>query len=172
VALLNTICTAQQELLTSSRHEPSAAISPASAEYFKVFATVWHSDYRGAKGRRKLVTKHWWRTRTDPFAQSWSLVEGWLAAEPSIGAKELLMRLTKQLPDLYPTGAQLRTLRRVKTWRAERARQLVFGATAEQKGNFAVYTRNAGWRSASVTPIAQGTRCAHLLTRTNEKTKH
>jgi hypothetical protein len=144
VALLNTIRTAQQELLASSSHGPSVAISPASPEYFNVFATVWHSDYRGAKGRRKMVAKHWWRSRTDPFAHSWPLVEGWLAAEPSIGAKELLMRLTKQLPDLYPTGAQLRTLqRRVKAWRAERARQLVFGGAAEHQSNFAVPTSNA-----------------------------
>ena len=52
-------------------------------------------------------------------------------AEPSITAGELLTRLRQRLPDLYPTGAQLRTLqRRVKVWRAERARQLVFAAVS------------------------------------------
>jgi hypothetical protein len=36
-------------------------------------------------------------------------------------------RLSNQLPDLYPTGTQLRSLqRRVKAWRAQWARQLVF----------------------------------------------
>jgi hypothetical protein len=45
------------------------------------------------------------------------------------------MRLTEQLPDLYPTGEQLLTLqRRVKARRAERARQLVFGAAAKHQG--------------------------------------
>ena len=58
-------------------------------------------------------------------------MEGWLAVEPNLAGKELLTRLTQLLPDLYPTGAQLRTLqRRVKAWRAERARELVFGAIA------------------------------------------
>jgi hypothetical protein len=61
-------------------------------------------------------------------------VEGWLVAEPNLTATELLTRLSQRLPDLYPTGAQLRTLqRRVKTWRTERARQLVFAATVEQQ---------------------------------------
>jgi hypothetical protein len=44
--------------------------------------------------------------------------------------------LSNQLPDLYPTGAQLRTLqRRVKTWRTLWARQLVFAATADQQAH-------------------------------------
>ena len=69
------------------------------------------------------------------------MVEGWLAAEPNLAARELLARLSQRLPDLYPTGAQLRTLqRRVKAWRAQRARQLVFAAisTTEAAGTVAV----------------------------------
>ena len=64
------------------------------------------------------------------------MVEGWLVAKPNLAAGELLTRLRQRLPDLYPTGAQLRTLqRRVKVWRAERARELVFAAApAAQTG--------------------------------------
>ena len=63
-------------------------------------------------------------------------MEGWLLAEPNVTAKELLRRLIQQLPDLYPTGAQLRTLqRRVKTWRAQWARRLVFAANAEHEAH-------------------------------------
>ena len=64
------------------------------------------------------------------------MVEGWLVAEPNLAAGELLTRLRQRLPDLYPTRAQLRTLqRRVKAWRAERARELVFAAaSAAHKG--------------------------------------
>jgi hypothetical protein len=59
------------------------------------------------------------------------MVEGWLVAEPHLAAGELLTQLRRRLPDLYPTGAQLRTLqRRVKAWRAERARALVFAASS------------------------------------------
>ncbi len=82
VALLKTIREVQEELLTFSNHEPGAAASTAQPEYFAAFATAWHSDYRAPKGRRKTVATHWWRTRPDPFAESWPLVEAWLAAPP------------------------------------------------------------------------------------------
>jgi hypothetical protein len=122
VALLTTIRAAQQELSTLSNRDIGAAGSPDQPEYLTAFATAWHSDYRAPKGRRKNTTKHWWRNRADPFAESWPLVEGWLAAEPNIAAGELLTRLRRRLPELYPTRAQLRTLqRRVKAWRAVRA---------------------------------------------------
>ena len=44
------------------------------------------------RGRRKAATEHWWRTRIDPFAYSWPLVEDWLRAEPDITAKVLMQR--------------------------------------------------------------------------------
>jgi hypothetical protein len=73
VALLKTIREVQQELLTFSNHAPRAE-SPAQPEYFAAFATVWHNENRAPKWRRKTVAAHWWRTRSDPFAESWSLV--------------------------------------------------------------------------------------------------
>jgi hypothetical protein len=134
VALLKTIRDAQRELSTLSNRETGAAGFTDQPEYLAAFASAWHSDYRAPKGRRKITAKHWWRTRTDPFAESWPLVEGWLMAEPNLAASELLTRLRHGLPDLYPTGAQLRTLqRRVKAWRAERARELVFAATSAER---------------------------------------
>jgi hypothetical protein len=137
VALLNAIREMQQQLLALSNHETSAAAPAAQPEYFNAFAANWHNDYRAPKGRRKTVAKHWRRTRADPFAESLPLVEGWLVAEPNITAKELMTRLTSQLPDLYATGAQLRTLqRRVKLWRAQWARQLVFAASSAGRADF------------------------------------
>jgi hypothetical protein len=131
VALLEAIRAAQHELSSFSNRDIGAAGSSDPGEYLAAFASAWHSDYRAPKGRRKNTSKHWWRTRADPFAESWPLVEGWLVAEPHLTGSELLPRLRQRLPDLYPTGAQLRTLqRRVKAWRAERARQLVFAATS------------------------------------------
>jgi hypothetical protein len=136
VALLNGIREVQQELLILSNQESRVAASPVQPGYFDAFATAWHSDHRAPKERRKTVTKHWWRTRGDPFADSWPLVESWLMAEPNATAKELMARLTDQLPDLYPTGVQLRSLqRRVKTWRAQWARQLVFAASSADRAD-------------------------------------
>jgi hypothetical protein len=131
VALLRTIREAQEELVEVNPVTPetSTLTSQQRSEYFGAFATAWHSNYRAPKGRKK-VAKHWWRTRSDPFAASWPMLENWLMAEPNITAKELMARLSNQLPDLYPTGAQLRSLqRRVKAWRVKWARQLVFATT-------------------------------------------
>ena len=97
-----------------------------------------YAIHAAAKGAEKDHRQTLVANPTDPFAQSWPLVESWLMAEPNLAAGELLMRLRRRLPDLYPTGAQLRTLqRRVKAWRAERARKLVFAAasTAQKDWN-------------------------------------
>jgi hypothetical protein len=41
-------------------------------------------------------------------------------------------RLAAMMPDVYSTTAQLRTLqRRVKAWRSERAKELIFGVLQE-----------------------------------------
>jgi hypothetical protein len=111
-----------------SREAPSADL----AVFVESLASAWRNDHPPRRQRRRnAASKHWWRTRIDPFADSWPLVDKWLVAEPHLAAKELLVRLREQLPDLYPTGAQLRTLqRRIKDWRAEWARQLVFATTA------------------------------------------
>ena len=54
----------------------------------------------------------------DPFADAWPVVEGWLAAEPSVSAKVMMERLANLIPDMYASKTQLRTLqRRVKVWR-------------------------------------------------------
>jgi hypothetical protein len=141
VALLESIRAAQQQLLTFSNHDRHVAGIPDQPEYLAAFATAWHSDYRAPKARRKTTTRHWWRTRADPFAESWPLVEAWLTAEPNLAAGELLTRLNQRLPDLYPTGTQLRTLqRRVKAWRAERARELVFAAASAGPAAFSPQT--------------------------------
>ncbi len=56
-------------------------------------------------------------------------------AEPEITAKQLMVRLREQLPDVYPTGVQLRTLqRRVQAWRAEQVRRLIFEVTTAHPG--------------------------------------
>ena len=64
----------------------------------------------------------------DPFADAWPVVEGWLIAEPTVSAKELMGRLAAMVPDAYASKTQLRTLqRRVKAWRAERAKEMILG---------------------------------------------
>ena len=60
-----------------------------------------------------------WRTREDPFAESWGEVEALLRQTPELEAKTLFELLQQKHPDSYEPG-QLRTLqRRVRQWRAE-----------------------------------------------------
>ena len=64
----------------------------------------------------------------DPFADAWPVIEGWLIAQPSIAAHALMARLAEKFPQAYAGKAQLRTLqRRVKEWRAERAKEMILG---------------------------------------------
>ena len=50
------------------------------------------------------------------------------APQPTVTAKELMDRLAAMVPDAYAGKAQLRTLqRRVKAWRAEKAKDLILG---------------------------------------------
>jgi hypothetical protein len=129
VALLKAIRDTQQELATAGdgNSQPPARATDDLSAFLDGLATAWQNIDRPPQGRRKAATKHWWRSRVDPFEHSWSLVEGWLQAEPEVTAKALMQRLRDQFPDVYPTGAQLRTLqRRVQLWRNEQVKRLIF----------------------------------------------
>ena len=97
-------------------------------EYFEGLATAWKDGEVRPTHRRKVPEARWWRTRPDPFELAWPVVEGWLVADPTATAKELMGRLALTIPDAYAGDAQLRTLqRRIKTWRAEKAKDLILG---------------------------------------------
>ena len=130
VQLLKAIRDAQHELAIIS--EPAIDsqfdVSVDNAAFVKSLQTAWQAGEVRPTHRKKAVTPRSWRTRADPFADTWPMIESWLREQPHCTAKELMMKLTLQLPDLYPTAAQLRTLqRRVQSWRAEQARVLVLG---------------------------------------------
>jgi len=68
------------------------------------------------------------RRRPDPFAKVSAQLHEWFCASPWLTSRELLARLQAEMPDTYPETL-LRTLqRRVKQWRGDAARQLVFAA--------------------------------------------
>src|SRR5712691_3086926 len=95
VALLKAIRDTQQELaaVSDGNSQPPARASEDLSAFLDGLATAWQKVDRPPQGRRKAATKHWWRTRIDPFAYSWPLVENWLRAEPGITAKTLMQRL-------------------------------------------------------------------------------
>jgi hypothetical protein len=132
VALLKTIRDTQQELavVSDGLGQPPARTTEDLSTCLDGLATAWQQVDRPPQGRRKAATRHWWRTRIDPFAYSWPLVEDWLRVEPDITAKVLMQRLCERFPEVYPTGAQLRTLqRRVQLWRNEQVKRLIFQAS-------------------------------------------
>lgn len=131
VRLLQEIRQAQQTLSDIAAHGVSAdamTATPAIADFVACLASAWKEGEARPTHRKQPGAKHWWRTRVDPFADAWPVVEGWLIAEPAISAKALMERLATLIPDAYASKAQLRTLqRRVKAWRAERAKEMVLG---------------------------------------------
>jgi hypothetical protein len=132
VALLHEIRTAQEVLagfaLSGSASSQAPETRPDIDTFVRGLATAWQSGEARPTHRRRATAPRWWRSRADPFEHTWSTVESWLRSEPGVSAKELMHRLAAMLPDVYSTTAQLRTLqRRVKGWRSERARELIFG---------------------------------------------
>ena len=131
VRLLHDIRSAQQAISEiascRSREEPATPAADLTA-FLDSLSTAWKAGEVRPTHRKPTSAPRWWRTRADPFEDAWPLIEGWLIGEPTATAKELLHRLAAMLPDIYVGQAQLRTLqRRIKTWRAERAKDLILG---------------------------------------------
>ena len=67
------------------------------------------------------------RRRPDPLVAVTAELRAWFDADPSQTGRALLERLQGEHPDRYPDRL-LRTLqRRLKVWRGEMAKALVFG---------------------------------------------
>ena len=136
VRLLQEIRLAQQTLSEFAAHgtrgdavEPHA---PDVGAFLESLSSLWKEGEARPTHRAQPSARHWWRTRADPFADAWPVIEGWLMAEPTLSAKEAMARLAAMIPEVYAGGAQLRTLqRRVRAWRAERAKELVLGRLRE-----------------------------------------
>ena len=76
----------------------------------------------------EMQEKHTWRTRPDPFADTWEEIRQLLLAEPELQPKTLFEHLQRMYPGRFPDG-QVRTLRRrIKFWRATEgpAREVFF----------------------------------------------
>ena len=132
VVLLHEIRQAQEALASFTEAgmimAPPAGNGEDVGTFLRGLTTAWKDGEVRPTHRSKAQKPHWWRNRADPFEHTWPTAEQWLRSEPGVSAKELMDRLATMFPDVYATKAQLRTLqRRVKAWRGERAKELIFG---------------------------------------------
>lgn len=116
------------------------------AEFLAGLRTAWkEGEVRPTARAKPKVTRG--RRRPDPLVAVTGQLRRWFDAEPWRTSRELLARLQAEVPDTYPE-ALLRTLqRRVKHWRGEAARGLVFGSPvglADQDGAEAPGMAGAG----------------------------
>lgn len=75
-----------------------------------------------------------WRTRADPFAADWPVVEAMLATNPGLEAQSLFAWLCEEHPGRY-RASQVRTLqRRVAQWRARHVAQVASLAQVHKPG--------------------------------------
>lgn len=114
------------DLTTGNHNRILPAREPDLEKFLASLAVAWRDGEVRPTHRPKPPVHRYWRTRKDPFAAVWPRVRAWFDAEPDRTAKELFGRLQREYPNEFSDG-QLRTLqRRVKEWRTEAARRLVF----------------------------------------------
>ncbi len=130
--LLSEIRTIQHRLTTlevSTSNAQVDAPEPNIDRFVESLATAWKAGEVRPTHRKPTTGPRPWRTRLDPFADTWILVEQWLNEQPDTNAKELLQRLQQADPTIADN--LLRTLqRRVSEWRIMMARRLVVGVLA------------------------------------------
>jgi hypothetical protein len=128
VVLLKHIRDAQKAVAAISQNQTPPPLSEDVQKFVSSLATAWQAGEVRPTHRRESRNGRWWRTRKDPFAEVWPVLLGWLEERPEMEAKEMLKRLQASGYGDYPDG-QLRTLqRRVRVWRTNLARELVYGS--------------------------------------------
>jgi hypothetical protein len=94
VRLLQEMRTAQQILSDFAAHGVRSKEGPTDESDVAVFlaslSSAWKEGEARPTHRKQPKAKHWWRSRVDPFADAWPLIEGWLMAEPSVPANVLI----------------------------------------------------------------------------------
>lgn len=128
--LLEEIRKMQQHLVALVDH--GEAYTPASTDndltgFLASLSTIWRTGEARPTHCPKPKPVRYWRSRIDPFESDWPQILTWLEERPDQTGKELFARLRHERPGTYSDG-QLRTLqRRLKDWRMQAARRLVFG---------------------------------------------
>ena len=134
VRLLSEIRLAQKQLVEIADRpvtgEMVSVSAPTLEQFLEGLRTSWHEGEVRPTSKPKEKGRKYLRTCPDPFLSVTAQMREWFDVEPWRTSRELLERLQREQPDIYPDKL-LRTLqRRVKVWRRENAHQLVFGGSA------------------------------------------
>ncbi len=142
IRLLKELRDAQASLAAIASGETQAEID-SFEEFLASLPKLWLEGEARPTHAPRPKPDRYWRTRSDPFADVWGEVCGWLEAEPDATATTLFHRLQDTYPGRYKPG-QLRTLqRRVRGWRRSVARKLV-GFCAAVPSSESALPPNAG----------------------------
>ena len=128
--LLEEVRNAQHQLVCVA-DEGAASLPAAQQEDLQRFlmglSTAWQAGEVRPTHRERKRKPHDWRTRPDPFEGVWPKLLTWFEETPDQTGRMLFHRLQGEHPGQFD-GGQLRTLqRRMRQWRLQRARKMVFG---------------------------------------------
>jgi len=95
---------------------------------------LWKQGEASPTKKRAAGAPRHWVTRANPFDGVWELEHSWLVEQPDLTAKAVLERLVDENRGDFNMG-QCRTLqRRLRAWRAERARELIAPSAGRSAG--------------------------------------
>lgn len=132
VRLLRDIRTAQQKLVVLADAVASAAPAETSPPPLDAFLSSLKTLWKDGEARPTATAKppqKRGRRRPDPLVQVADQLKAWFEGEPWRTGRELLERLQAEQPGNYPDGLLRTVQRRLKGWRTEKARALVFSDT-------------------------------------------
>jgi len=130
VRLLRNIRAAQQQLVTlADTTSPSPVTKEPAAPPLETFLvnlrTAWQSGQARPTDSNKPAQKRGCR-RPDPLIEVTGQLQDWFKEEPWRSGRDLLEKLQVERPGNYPDSLIRTVQRRLKIWRSEHARALVF----------------------------------------------
>jgi hypothetical protein len=142
VRLLCEIRSAQEQLIAIADKTPVPGTLPteARATELEAFLTGLRHAWKEGDSRpvaRSKPTAPRGRRRPDPIKDVTATLKAWHEADPGATGRQLLERLQATYPGRHPDGLLRTVQRRLKIWRVEQARALVFGApgTTQEVGD-------------------------------------
>ena len=129
VRLLRDIRAAQQRLVEIADHTQTGTAPPSLEAFLSGLRTAWRAGEVRPTAQRTVQLRRG-RRRPDPLVAATTQLKLWFDSEPWRTARELLELLQADQPGRYPDELLRTVQRRLKIWRSERAREMVFGQSA------------------------------------------